>query len=70
VRQVGAESVILIVAGLGCALLLAYIGSDALLAVLSQAFRGFSLSAGPSVGVMAFTSGPALTALLFGVPRH
>jgi predicted permease len=68
VRQVGAESLILIVAGLGCALLLAYVGSEAMLAALSRAFRGFSLAVGPDAGVMAFTSGTALTALvLFGV---
>jgi len=68
VRQLGAESVILIAAGLGCALLLAYVGSEAMLAALSRAFRGFVLVAGPDVRVMAFTSGTALIALLlFGL---
>jgi predicted permease len=68
VRQVGAESVILIAAGLGCALLLAYVGCEATLAALSRAFRGFALVAGPDVRVVAFTSGTALiTLLLFGV---
>ena len=71
-RQLGAESLVLIAIGLGCALLLAHVGSDVLVTVLGRAYRGFALAVAPDLRVFLFTSGTALvTLLLFGIfPAH
>jgi putative ABC transport system permease protein len=68
VRQIGAESLLVVAAGVVCAILLANVGARALLAVLSEAFRGFTLVASPDMRVFAFASATAVAALsLFGL---
>lgn len=73
VRQLLVECVILVTAGLGCALLLTYVGDRLVLAVLSRTYPSFGLAASLDVRVLVFTGGTALmTLLLFGVlpARH
>jgi hypothetical protein len=68
VRELLAESAVLIAVGLGCAVLLTDVGDRVLLNVLSQSYSGFALTASPDVRVFVFTGGAALAALLlFGV---
>jgi predicted permease len=68
VRELVAESAILIAAGLGCAPFLTHAGDGVLLAVLSRTYSGFALTASPDLRVLLFTSVAALAALLlFGV---
>ncbi len=55
VRELVAESAILIAAGLGCALLLAHVGDPVLLAVLSQSYSGFALATSLDLRVLLFT---------------
>jgi predicted permease len=68
VGQLVGESFILVVSGVGCALLVARVADRALLTVLSGTYSGFAMTAGLDASVLLFTSGAALAALLlFGV---
>ena len=63
-RELLTESALLVGAGLGAALLLAYAGDHALLAVVSRTYSGFSLDANPDLRVLLFASAVALSAFL------
>jgi predicted permease len=68
VRQLVAESTLLIAAGLGAALLLGYACDRALLALLAGSYGGLSIDTGLNTRVLLFTGGAALIALvLFGL---